>query len=390
MIIDKFPKDSIDKYTSHLRTAGMLTRLYSKNDTPYIVPRAAENIFCTCTGAKDIGRSDHSVDAVLYNTEKGNNGIGIKTFINGNGNTLQKISEFDKDSHLFRSELPEKKVRIISDLHNARLEYARRNYDLSGMYYHCIVRGPGCIMVYEEPMKSINIKGIKKVSVNSGGATISFEDGINEYSFNVNKSTLYKRFKTQNVLLSIPVQIIDDPYTMLSGLFAGSNSVSGSADGIVFAPPAPEYPRIVLPLFSNRGGKNVPEKSGLNQWNAEGRRRDLDEAYIPVPAWIHSKYPDFFPPRDRSFNLHLPNESVMSAKICQQGGKALMSNPNSSLGKWLLRDILMLPEGTLATYDMLQKLDIDSVEITKKGSGEYCINFLPVGSYDEFEDENRH
>ena len=67
-----------------------------------------------------------------------------------------------------------------------------------------------------------------------------------------------------------------------------------------------------------------------------------------------------------------------------------MSNPNSALGKWLLRDILQQPESTLVTYDILQRLDIDSVEIVKKSDDDYFIDFLPVGSYDEFEEESLH
>lgn len=398
MIIDKMPAGIINDYKGRLCAAGMLSKMFSDNDSPYINPRTPEKTFCACTGAKDVSRSDLAVDAVflkddakLPDTIKAsvgkNTGVGIKTFLNGNGSTFQKISEFDKDSSLFRNELPENRVRIIAELHNARLASAKRIYSLDGMWYHCIVREPGFIKIYEEPMEEINIAGIKKVELKKD-STIRFEDGRNEYSFNLNKSTLYKRFITQNVLLTVPVQIIEDPYSKLASLFAGSITAPGTACAFS-EPPVPDYPRIILPLFSNRSGKNVPEKSGLNHWNAQGRPRDPDEAYIPVPAWIHKKFPDFFPGRDQDFSLHLPNETVMSAKICQQGGKALMSNPNSSLGRWLLRDILLLPEYTLATYDLLQKINIDSVEIIKKADLEYSIDFLPRGSFDEFEEENR-
>ena len=88
---------------------------------------------------------------------------------------------------------------------------------------------------------------------------------------------------------------------------------------------------------------------------ALGRARNANEVYIPVPLKIHQLYPDFFPQRDEPFELQLPDGKKLSAKICQQGGKALMSNPNSDLGEWLLRKILKKKEGSLVT-----KLDLDT------------------------------
>ena len=35
--------------------------------------------------------------------------------------------------------------------------------------------------------------------------------------------------------------------------------------------------------------------------------------------------------------FRIPNGSYLRAKVCQDGNKALMTNPNSNLGKWLLR-----------------------------------------------------
>lgn len=129
----------------------------------------------------------------------------------------------------------------------------------------------------------------------------------------------------------------------------------------------------------------------MNQWNAQGRDRDPDEIYIPIPAWIHKVYPRFFPDRDVPFNLILPDnvKTILSAKVCQDGSKALMSNPNKSLGKWLLRQVLRLPEGQLLTYDTLIRKDIDSIEISKNSDCNYNINFKKLGTYEEFENENK-
>ena len=96
---------------------------------------------------------------------------------------------------------------------------------------------------------------------------------------------------------------------------------------------------IILPLYSPRSNK-VENSSGLNQWNAKGRVRDMNEVYIPIPSWIHNVKKIFFSYntedyRTGSFNVKLPNGDILSMKVAQQGGKALMSNPNSALGKWI-------------------------------------------------------
>ena len=132
----------------------------------------------------------------------------------------------------------------------------------------------------------------------------------------------------------------------------------------------------------------MPGKSGLNQWNASGRPRDLNEIYIPIPIWIHRKFLNFFPPRDQAFQLTLPDRTTMSAKVCQDDSKALMSNPNSALGKWLLRDVLNLQERELLTYDKLQAIGLDTVVIYKTDNETYDIDFTRIGSYEKFLAEN--
>lgn len=155
---------------------------------------------------------------------------------------------------------------------------------------------------------------------------------------------------SENVLLEVPVRILEDPFNEIKKLITEA--------GLIFAP-IKVQPRVFLPLYSTRGGdKKVPEKSGLNQWNASGRPRDPNEIYIPIPAWLRQKFPNFFPPRDQAFELTLPDRTTMSAKVCQDNSKALMSNPNSALGKWLLRDVLNLSERELLTYDKLQAIGL--------------------------------
>ena len=128
----------------------------------------------------------------------------------------------------------------------------------------------------------------------------------------------------------------------------------------------------------------VAEKSGLNQWNASGRKRDYGEVYIQIPSFIHKQYPDFFPARDVSFNLEIPTGEVLVAKVCQQGSKALMTNPNKALSDWLLRKVLRLEEGELLTYKRLELLNVDSVLVTKLDDNKFRIDFAGIDSYEDF------
>ena len=147
---------------------------------------------------------------------------------------------------------------------------------------------------------------------------------------------------------------------------------------------ATEHGRIVLPLYGRKAGeKHVFERSGLNQWNADGRIRNPNELYIPIPSLIRSSYPDFLPNRNTPFDLHFPNGDVMKVKVSQDDGKALMSQHNADLGEWLLRDILGVEEGMLVTYSMLEKIGIDAVEISNV-DGEFHIDFKQIGTYEEF------
>lgn len=377
MLIDKFDSKTIYNYFNYLKCVGMLSGLSSESDAPYINSRVAENAFCLSTKADNLGRADCSVDAKL-----GDIGIGIKTFLAGNNNTMQKIAEFNKDAHMIKHKSEISIVQIISNLRNERLFSTTRIYGIKKMIYHCIIRETNTIKICEYPMDTINIDNISEVLVKNNGTAIYFKDGKNEYSFNLNKNTLYKRFDTNDSLFKIDIEIIKEPYSLLSKMIGSDIEMKVISDYNHFS-------NIILPLFSDKGGRNVPEKSGLNQWNAAGRKRNLNEIYIPIPSWINKAFPNFFPKRDISFELKLPNENSISAKVCQQGDKALMSNPNLDLGKWLLRDVMCLSEGELLTYEKLQILGIDSVEVCKLNDFKYKIDFRPIGTYDEFLEEHK-
>ncbi len=271
-------------------------------------------------------------------------------------------------------------IKKVAELRNKRIEATKRIYGLNDMIYHCIVRDEGKISVFETPMDLVEIEKIKHIK--STNNTISFKDETNEYSFNITKSTLPKRFYTKDLLVEVPVKILDDPFEIIEEKFLDIKKTYYSE--------AKEKVSVVLPLYSiTPKGKIVYPRSGLNQWNAEGRKRNSDEIYIPIPKWIHKRFPGFFLGRDKPFNLILPDGQILSTKVCQDGSKALMSKHNADLGKWLLRKVLNLKEKELLTYDKLQGIGFDSVIIERLDSKTYSMDFKSSGTYEEFIEENK-
>ncbi len=361
-------------YERMLKMLSSLSGLYSDSDSPYLHYRTTENLFCKAFMANNLSRGDTSADA-----SKNGVGYGIKTFLNNNGNSYQKVAEFNKDYRGFSSLSTEERVLKIAELRNERIEATKRIHGLTDIIYHCITRDPKRIYIFETPMQKIDITNIKGIRADSEGKSIKFEDGLNDYNFNITKSTLLKRFKTNNVLLQIDVEILNDPFETLEKLFAGIRKELTFSN-------IKEKEHIFLPLYSKTKAKGrfVPEKSGLNQWNAGGRDRHYDEAYIPIPAWVHREYEGFFPPRDTPFELKLPNGKSLKVKLCQDGSKALMSDPNKDLGEWLLRDVMALKNNELLTINRLDEIGLDSVVVYKIAENIFEIDFTKTGSFEEF------
>ena len=61
-----------------------------------------------------------------------------------------------------------------------------------------------------------------------------------------------------------------------------------------------------------------------------------------------------------------------------------MTNPNKALSDWLLRKVLQLKEGELATMEKLDKLGFDSVIITKTDNENFKIDIMKSNTYAEF------
>lgn len=365
-------------YFEMLQLMASISRLFSESATPYLDYRLAENLFCKYFNAQNDARSCTAYDARLSHL-----GIGIKTFGLKNGSSMEKIAEFNKLKPKLNGLAGIDLARQIAHFRNERMAFANNTYDVAETQYHIVGRQEGMLRVFNTPYELVDTERICDVSDTE--TSISFNDGRNEYSFNKSKSVLQKRFYLPKDYVEVPVNILEEPLELLALLLKEQSEAVR-----IHRAEVKGYDYVILPLYSNRGGvKTVPEKSGLNQWNAGGRKRDANEVYIPIPKSIHHMCPNFFPDKDTPFELQLPDGQILSAKLCQAGSKALMSNPNSALGEWILRKVLRKAEGDLVTMEDLDTYGIDSVKVisthTTNAIGErvYRIVFSD-GDYEDY------
>jgi len=410
---------NLNEYVELLQAVASLSRLFSDNKSPYIDPNFVERLFIHTSQGDDLSKKYNSFDAVIPSKKIG---VGVKTFGVTKIDSIkkEKIAELTKFAGKgYFSKLSQEQIAIkASEIRNERIQadVAEYDIDLSKSYYHCLLRIPNGALIHQEPYCSINIKNIHPVDprsykpINKFSTLVgspTFSDGKNIYSYNISKNVLYKRFDISIGHNSdvIPLLIYDDIFEKVLKWFKNSNtkiitpSIEKTVSKIILPKKPPEIAGIdyvVLPLYSTRNKKikQVAPKSGINQWNAGGRKRKFGEAYIPVPSLIHEKYPDFFPNKDVVFNLTLPNRLTEKAKICQEGEKALMTNPNDVLCRWLYKVIdpnatekelqRRLRTRVPFTYYDLERVGKDSVIVRKKDDKNYSIEFAPIDSYELF------
>lgn len=396
MFYDKQTKEKQKAYKDMLALIGSLSRLFSTAEEPYLYYRAHENIFAKYFEVENNSRSDDSADACDL---KNGLGIGLKTWV---GQDNQKVAEFGRLRPAYAGLEGIDLITAISEYRNLRIRTTMNIHGLKNMIYHIVKRVPHAMRIYEAAFDYIDIDHIVIDEKRGNANSTYFSDGKHIYHFSRSKNTLYMIFDDMELLDEFEVTIYDDPYEVLSALATESKNQGELLSTKEILPDLKKTtPRLCLRLYSTKadGTKFVAEKSGLNQWNGArssykidkttGKRikvketpRDINELYIPYPAEDRQRGA-FFPPRDTPFDLKMPDGTWISAKVCQQDGKAIMSNPNNLLGKWLLRDVLELQEGTKITYEMLKEYGIDSVMFTKLDEGKYSINFCELGTYEK-------
>ena len=365
-------KKNNGNYLKLLSAISKLSGLFSESSIPYINYRVAENLFCNCFNATNLSRSDTAFDAKFKSI-----GIGLKTFVCPTDNKTEKIAEFNSLSKKLKEYQGIDLAYKLAEYRNERIELARRIYNIEKSLYHIVARKNKELILFETDYEKINIDKIQNVEQNN--TSLKFNDDKNSYIFNFSKSTLFRKFQIPCEVYRLPVDIIEEPYNILLDLLKDKT--------LKLATKKLEHGKnyVILPLYSYKNKeKYVPEKSGLNHWNAGGRPRDKGEVYIPIPILIHQYFPDFFPNKDTPFELEIPTGEFLSAKVCQQNSKALMTNPNNALAEWLLRKVLQVKEGEILTINKINELGFDSVIIYKDEFGKYKIDKAKIDSYKRF------
>ncbi len=391
MFLQTQTSQNIENYTSALKAIGAFSNLFSSSDKPFIQYRVAENAFCKAFGADNLARADVAYDAIINGC-----GVGIKTFVLSGSSKIEKVAEFNSRSSELRMLKGLDLANKLADFRNERIEFADRLYNTQNRVYHIIGRDKLLIKVFETSYDLIDKNSIEILEETK--SSLKFKDALNEYNFNFSKSVLMKRFVIPQECIEINVEILEEPINVLLNLAQPSLNKQTDAAKVKLQNaigllteeeliPFVDY--VILPLYSPEAKKKlkepiVPIKSQLNQWNAGGRKRDPGEVYISIPSKIRNNAPDFFPEKDVIFNLKIPNGKVLSAKVCQDGSKALMTNPNKAMADWMLRDVLMLNENEVLTYDKLRKIGYDSVKITKSTEHDYFIDFTKLDEYESF------
>ena len=360
------------QYIKLLSAVAKLSGLFSESTIPFVNYRVAENIFCKSFNAENLSRSDTAYDASYKSI-----GVGLKTFTCPASSSTEKVAEFNSLSRELSNFSGKELAYKLAQYRNERIDLANRLYNINSSLYHIVARKDNELVLFETDYDKINLNNIN--SVKNSSASLQFEDGKNLYRFNYSKSTLFRKFYIPERAHHIPIDIIENPYRLLLELFE-NNDLKPAKDKLTKG-----INYVVLPLYGiKKKHKFVFEKSGLNQWNAGGRKRDFGEVYIPIPKNIHNQFPGFFPERDQLFDLKIPTGEKFKAKVCQDNSKALMTNPNKALSDWLLRKIFQVKEGEILTIEKMNKLGSDSVIIEKTDDRNYKIDILPIDSYRKF------
>ncbi|MCM1225561.1 MAG: NgoFVII family restriction endonuclease, partial [Lachnospiraceae bacterium] len=358
-----------EPYFKMLKLMGSLSKLFSESSTPFIHYRVTENVFCKYFNAENLSRTDTAYDARI-----GQLGIGIKTFqLKANNSSVEKIAEFNMLSPELRQLQGKELAAKLACYRNERMSAANHLYGINRQIYHIVGRRRNRLVIFNSEYEPVDENSLRVV--HESEQSLHFKDCRHEYTFNKSKSVMMKRFVLPEEYVSIDVDIIADPYELLQRINGEAAPVAENVD---------IRDSVVLPLYSTRKvpagvignsqGKWVPTKSGLNQWNAAGRPRDPNEVYIPIPSTVHRNFSGFFPDNETQFLLRLPDGNTLTAKVCQEGDKALLSNPNKALGKWILRQVLGLEEGKLLTIERLDAAGFDTIVVYKNADLDYSIN----------------
>ncbi|MEG1313775.1 MAG: hypothetical protein RSD40_05625, partial [Bacilli bacterium] len=353
---------------------------------------------------EDLTRKDGAFD-MLLNKGSERIGIGLKTWIHSNDITFQKVAEFNKASNLIKYGDPESVIKQVAQLRNERLMLDKRLHKTNKDVYHFITRDNGVMNIIEGEYRLIDFDTIELIKSND--KSYEFKDRYHYYRFNKSKSTLFKKFNASEteIIEKIQIEQLDDPFKLLEKLHVDGITLQES---LAILKPKNHITKnikesIYLPLYQDgRDGMVVTPSSGVNIRHAKSKTkgsikpRPEYEIEVRISAWIHHVFPNFFgidafnknEIAHSNFNLILPDGRVLAGRIKQDHGKSLQTNPQGALGEWILKDVLGLKGRKIVTEELLKKLGIDSLKITKIDNNNFKITVAETYAYEKFKLDN--
>jgi len=397
MLWSKLPLEQQNEYVHFLKVFGALSGLFKDHSAgdnarkPFLHYRNHEQLYARTFDVIDLTRKDSAFD-VVFADETQRVGIGLKTWIHTNDFTYQKVAEFNKDAPelihpLIAQGNAKEVVKKVAELRNERISLDKRLYKTDQEIYHYVTRDDDYMYINEATYDYIDIENIEVTKETK--TTYHFTDQQNNYRYYNSKSVLLEEFDASKDkrLVSIPIEQYEDPFLLLESL-----------DGTKQSKETKDSPYIYLPMYADRSMK-VHEKSAFNAWNAAPKSkkskgpRPAFEAYIPIPIWVHRAIPNFFGfnplnPKElsaaESFHLHLPSGEIIPARITQQNGKSLQTNPQSILGEWILHDVFGLNAYEQLTNEHLKALGVDSFRIEKIDDENFKIDLGPRFAFEQW------
>lgn len=406
IIWNRFNKEEQNEYIEFLKIFGALSGLFKDNQEgsnakkPYLYYRNHEQLFVRVFSVEDLTRKDSAFDALAkFNDMRV--GIGLKTWIHTKDKTYQKVAEFNKlaptiINPLIQSKKSYEVIKAVSNLRNERILLDKRLHNTDKEVYHYITRDDNSMNIVESNYELIDIDSLELIK--EDGKTYTFKDKFNNYKFYTSKSVLLKEFNAEDIQIisKIDIEQFDDPFELIKMIELPKKLEKSNIKEEIY-----------LPLYQDKKeGKVVSERSGINMRHSSSKVKGKNiprpeyEIEVRVSKWIHHLFPNFFGidalneddiknTKLNDFDLVLPDDRVLRGRIKQQGGKSLQTNPQGDLGKWILKDVLGLENREVVTMQYLETLGIDSLKITKENEKTFRVTVAPIGSYEEFKNNNK-
>ncbi|MDF2882862.1 MAG: hypothetical protein K0R54_3419 [Clostridiaceae bacterium] len=404
IIWDKFFEEEKKEYMEFLKIFGALSGLFKDNKDganarkPYLYYRNHEQLFARVFSVKDLTRKDSAFDALgVWGDDRV--GIGLKTWIHSKDLTYQKVAEFNKLAPtviipLIENGTPEDVVKKVAELRNERIMLDKRLYKTNRDVYHYITRDDNVMNIIETPYDLIDLDSIKFIKTD--GKTYSFNDKFHNYRFYKSKSVLLEEFDASQgeIIEKIPIEQYDDPFELIKMI----TIPSGKEDRV--------EETVYLPLYQDKKeGRIVTDCSGVNIRHSKPKNKGSNtprpeyEIEVRISTWIHHIFPKFFGinafeedqiknVKLNDFDLILPDGRVLRGRIKQSNGKSLQTSPQGALGEWILKDVLGLENREVVTWELLDKLGIDSLKVTKVDDKHFYITVAETGAYEKFKIDN--